>query len=204
MLRLASREHVKIQVANVQPPEKDSIAVDRKKPTPPPGAPNDGSRRPPPANRRPPPGRENMPPPGRRAPPGPNHRPTRSQEEALRARKMQGKGPLDEKRSPSRRRDPRPRRNSESSILDIEKPLTEEEKKAKEERRRERERKYRESKDKKPTNRKLDIIDQLDATSIYGTGRTQRPMFPFSPPSPSFCPPLPLLSLYPHLALETC
>ena len=116
-----------------------------------------------------------MPPPGRRGPPGPNHRPTRSQEEALRARKMQGKGPSDEKRSPSRRRDARPRRNSESSILDIEKPLTEEEKKAKEERRRERERRYRENKDKKPTNRKLDIIDQLDATSIYGTGRTPNP-----------------------------
>jgi hypothetical protein len=68
---------------------------------------------------------------------------------------------------------PRPRRNSESSVVDPEKPLTEEEKKAREARRRERERRHREMKDKpKPANRKLDIIDQLDATSIFGTGRT--------------------------------
>jgi hypothetical protein len=55
-------------------------------------------------------------------------------------------------------------------------PLTEEEKKERDARRRERERRRREAKDKKPSNRKLDIIDQLDATSIFGTGRT----YPFS------------------------
>ncbi|KAK3943080.1 protein PAL1 [Diplogelasinospora grovesii] len=132
----------------------------------------------PPMNRRPPPpgGRENIPPPGRRAPP-PNHRPTRSQEEALRARRMQGNGdgpgPVDHSRSPQRRPDRRPRRNSESSVMDAEKTTTDEERKIRDMRRRERERRHREHREhreKKPVNRKLDIIDQLDATSIYGTG----------------------------------
>lgn len=52
--------------------------------------------------------------------------------------------------------------------------LTEEERRQRElrrrERERERERRHRENRDKKPVSRKLDIIDQLDATSIYGTG----------------------------------
>ncbi|KXX78490.1 Protein PAL1 [Madurella mycetomatis] len=124
----------------------------------------------PPTGRRapPPPGRENVPPQGRRGPP-PNHRPTRSQEEALRARKMQGNSEnlidLDPSRSPQKRPERRPRRNSESSIMDSDKIMTEEERK----KRRERERRHRENKDRKPS-RRLDIIDQLDATSIYGTG----------------------------------
>lgn len=53
--------------------------------------------------------------------------------------------------------------------MESERVLTEEERKARDARRRERERR-REGRDKKPVNRKLDIIDQLDATSIYGTG----------------------------------
>lgn len=70
---------------------------------------------------------------------------------------------------PERRPERRPRRNSDTSI--IEKPMTEEEKKAREMRRRERERRHREGKDKdKPKGKRLDLIDQLDATSIYGTG----------------------------------
>jgi hypothetical protein len=50
--------------------------------------------------------------------------------------------------------------------------MTDEEKKQRELKRRERERRHRdrENKEKKPPARKLDIIDQLDATSIYGTG----------------------------------
>ncbi|OLN96587.1 Protein PAL1 [Colletotrichum chlorophyti] len=125
-----------------------------------------------------PPGRENVPP-GRRGPPPPGHRPTRSQEEAMRQRRnMQGNSgssrPGGAPASPQRRpQERRPRRNSDSSVLiDFEKPLTEEEKKAKEARRRERERRAREGKDKDPKkpSRRLDIIDQLDATSIYGTG----------------------------------
>ncbi|KAK1764070.1 Pal1 cell morphology protein-domain-containing protein [Phialemonium atrogriseum] len=118
------------------------------------------------------PGRENIPPGSSRVPPL-NHRPTRSQEEALRARRPPGNGPgpHDASRSPHRRAERRPRRNSDSSVMDADKlPLTEEEKKEREARRRERERRRREMKDKKPMNRKLDIIDQLDATSIFGTG----------------------------------
>lgn len=54
--------------------------------------------------------------------------------------------------------------------MDSDKIMTEEERKQREMRRRERERRHRENRDKKPVSRKLDIIDQLDATSIYGTG----------------------------------
>ena len=123
---------------------------------------------------------ENVPP---RAPPG--HRPTRSQEEAMRARraaassgsKSRPTGELDIFADPSetpRKSDARRvRRNSESSVVDR-KPLDPEEEKKRQERRR-RERKHRDreggsSKTKKP-DRKLDIIDKLDVTSIYGTGR---------------------------------
>lgn len=51
--------------------------------------------------------------------------------------------------------------------MDNERVMTEEERKARDQRRRER--RQREGRDKKPS-RKLDIIDQLDATSIFGTG----------------------------------
>lgn len=142
---------------------------------------DDGSKKgtSPPSSRPPrPPGPrgENVPPPGRRGPPPPNHRPSRSQEEAMRARRMQGGGgPGGSSNSPGRRVERRQRRNSESSVVsaDKDKTLTEEEKKARDLRRKERERRHRsrDSKDKtRPPNRKLDIIDQLDATSIYGTG----------------------------------
>ena len=67
----------------------------------------------------------------------------------------------------SRREKPRPRRNSESSIREKLSLDPEEEKKR-------RERKYRESKrvgkSSKPASRRLDVIDKLDVTSIYGTG----------------------------------
>ncbi|KAI1343618.1 Pal1-domain-containing protein [Xylariaceae sp. FL0016] len=104
---------------------------------------------------------------GRGPPPG-SHRPTRSQEEALRARRMQAAANGDKPfagDSPQKA-GPRPRRNSESSIM--EKPMTDEERKMREMRRRDRERRHRDGKPR--TGRKLDIIDQLDATSIYGTG----------------------------------
>lgn len=75
----------------------------------------------------------------------------------------------------------RPRRNSHTSVLEKRSLSAEEEKKREERKRREREKRYRErdtfrkeisEKDKngKPKPRTLDIIDQLDATSIYGTG----------------------------------
>ena len=128
---------------------------------------------------------ENVPP---RGPPG--HRPSRSQEEAMRARRVAGSGSSYSKPRPtgdldifadpteassSRRQEGRrPRRNSDSSVADR-KPLDpEEEKKRQERRRRERERRHRERDGKDPKSRKpdrkLDIIDKLDVTSIYGTG----------------------------------
>ncbi|WZH48892.1 Pal1 cell morphology protein-domain-containing protein [Fusarium acuminatum] len=149
----------------------------------------------------------NGPPPrrGENAPPKDgNHRPTRSQEEAIRARRMQGSGPRPQPSSPQRRGPSRrPRRNSESSLVDFDaRPITEEEKKMIEaarrreyerqrrgdgkersdrsDRDRDRERRdrgersergERSDKDKSSRpSRKMDIIDQLDATSIYGTG----------------------------------
>ncbi|KAL6853282.1 Pal1 domain-containing protein [Trichoderma novae-zelandiae] len=102
------------------------------------------------------------------------HRPTRSQEEALRARKPVAPNAkpattrpslLDDSppRKPVQRR---PRRNSDSSVMDFDsKSLTAEEKRMIEAKRRERSK----GKTTRPS-RKMDIIDQLDATSIYGTG----------------------------------
>ncbi|TVY14204.1 Protein PAL1, partial [Lachnellula arida] len=138
-----------------------------------------------------PPGRSNtdrLPPPytavvgsGRSENVPPRHRPSRSQEEALRARKPGAKprpaGELDifadpTESSSSRRR---VRRNSDSSVISkaSRKLLDpEEEKKRSERRRRERRHRERDAKDgkaRKP-DRKLDIIDKLDVTSIYGTG----------------------------------
>ncbi len=95
-------------------------------------------------------------------------------------------GPVDPN-SPQKRMEARPRRNSESSVINSDKPLTEEEMKQREAKRREqRERRPRDAKDKpKPTNKRMDIIDQLDATSIFGTGR----MFPLvTCDSPPFYP----------------
>ncbi|KAI9904159.1 hypothetical protein N3K66_000688 [Trichothecium roseum] len=93
------------------------------------------SRRPAPGQSGPAPRRgENVPPPQDSAN---RHRPTKSQEEALRAKRMQGPGADNQRRppqqstSPSRRPPPsrRPRRNSDSSVMDFDaKPLTDEEK----------------------------------------------------------------------------
>ncbi|KAI1359228.1 Pal1 cell morphology protein-domain-containing protein [Xylaria arbuscula] len=112
-----------------------------------------------------PPRGENIPPQGRG--PTSSHRPTRSQEEALRARRMQSgtNGSRPSGGSPQRKQEPRLRRNSDSSVM--EKPITDEERRMREMRQRDRERRHR---DGKTRPKKLDIIDQLDATSIYGTG----------------------------------
>jgi len=120
---------------------------------------------------------ENVPPRG--------HRPSRSQEEAMRARKARERSrPSQElnifadptENSPRKTDSRRVRRNSDSSVADrSSKPLDPEEEKKRQERKRrerrhrEREREAKDGKPKKP-DRKLDIIDQLDATSIYGTG----------------------------------
>jgi hypothetical protein len=128
---------------------------------------------------------ENIPPSRR----GPMHRPTRSQEEAMRARRA-ATGVLGRPRapngelnifadpeSPRKSGERRVRRNSDSSLMERHgKPLDpEEEKKRQERHRREhRHRKREREAGKDPKSRpkgRLDIIDQLDATSIYGTGR---------------------------------
>lgn len=79
-------------------------------------------------------------------------------------------------KSPERRN----RRNSDSSVID--RKSIDEEKRRQERRRRERkEREAQDLKDGKPPkkpSRKLDIIDQLDATSIYGTGCKLRLYYP--------------------------
>lgn len=73
----------------------------------------------------------------------------------------------------------RPRRNSDSSVRDpTARPLDpEEERLRKERRRRERESRYREgrSRSKRGPSYRLDVIDKLDVTSIFGTGRMSLP-----------------------------
>ena len=124
---------------------------------------------------------ENMPPPMK-------HRPSRSHEEEHRLRnagKPRGTDQvLDIFADPPQDgnpRDTRPRRNSDSSVVDRNgKPLdAEEERKRRERRHRERDTRARDTKGRplpssaprgqKPT-RRLDVIDKLDVTSIYGTG----------------------------------
>lgn len=66
----------------------------------------------------------------------------------------------------------RPRRNSESSVMDRASKLfddDDDEKRRRERRHRDRER-HRDGKHRSRKNRQLDIIDKLDVTSIYGTG----------------------------------
>ena len=78
----------------------------------------------------------------------------------------------DPSESPKKSDARRIRRNSESSVVDRKLLDPEEEKKRQERRRRERKHRDREgsaTKSKKP-DRKLDTIDKLDVTSIYGTG----------------------------------
>ena len=121
---------------------------------------------------------ENMPPPMK-------HRPSRSHEEEHRLRsggKPRGSDQiLDIFADPPQegKRDARPRRNSDSSLADHNgKPLDPEEERRRRERRL-RETRHRDSKGRpipspsargqKPT-RRLDVIDKLDVTSIYGTG----------------------------------
>ena len=134
---------------------------------------------------------ENIPPPmnGRVG-----HRSSRSEEERRRRNGVKPREPsqtLDIFADPPelvKPRERRLRRNSESSVSErTGKPTdSEDERKRRERRHREREARYKDgklkghassgSKAKKPTQR-LDVIDKLDVTSIYGTGRTT-----FAPP----------------------
>jgi len=112
------------------------------------------------------------------------HRPSRSNEEEQ--RRLNGGKPtgppqgLDIFADPPEAKQRRPRRNSESSLVDKSgKPLDPDAGRRRRERRhKEREARHKDgkgrihgssSKSKKPSQR-LDIIDSLDVTSIYGTG----------------------------------
>ena len=128
--------------------------------------------------------RENMPPPRNyplRGPP-PRHRPSNSEEER---RRHQGKprGPPNEldifadPPDPNRPREKRapPRRNSESSIREKPKDTDPEVEKRRRERRLREGRDGKSSTKSKKPNARLDIIDKLDVTSIYGTGCELKP-----------------------------
>lgn len=103
--------------------------------------------------------------------PDDRHRPSKSQEEALkRARRKQDQASRpDVSKSPQRKPQRRPRRNSDSSVIDGVKTGTDAKGSTDAKDRSRRDGKDR-SRSGKPS-RRLDIIDQLDATSIYGTGR---------------------------------
>lgn len=133
---------------------------------------------------------ENIPPNGSVS----HHRPTRSQDRRPpgspgppRTDKPQPRRPTNEldifaDPTDTKPNERRPRRNSDSSLMGgpsgSGKALDPvEEKKRQDRRRRERRHREREAlKDPKKPSRKLDIIDQLDATSIYGMGGKQYPL----------------------------
>lgn len=111
---------------------------------------------------------ENIPPKPRGPPP--NHYPSRSQEERSRGAKPRQEMDVFADPPPSRR--PRPRRNSESSV-NSRMPSPEEERQRKERYKRDREARHRDARAKhksKKSTQRLDIIDNLDVTSIYGKG----------------------------------
>ncbi|KKZ60527.1 hypothetical protein EMCG_04806 [[Emmonsia] crescens] len=134
--------------------------------------------------RRPPPPRpENVPPSGLSLSDdkASSRRPTRrpSKEESQSRSKGSSRVPVgdifaDPKESSKSRSQRRPRRNSDSSLMDIpSKPLSPEEEKRKRERRqRERDARSKDgkSRSKRANGHRLDVIDKLDVTSIYGTG----------------------------------
>jgi hypothetical protein len=83
------------------------------------------------------------------------------------------KDPFDIFADPPKSSSRRPRRNSESSVMDRSSKLLDDDDddKRRRERRREREARHRDGKPRSSRkDRRLDIIDKLDVTSIYGTG----------------------------------
>ena len=123
---------------------------------------------------------ENVPPrlaapPGYSRVPPPGHKQAGSREEERRrtgAKPRPKEEDLDifaDQSSPSRRREPHARRNSESSVVDRSSKLLDpaEDEKRRRERRKEREARHRA---KGKASRRLDVIDKLDVTSIYGMG----------------------------------
>lgn len=109
------------------------------------------------------------------------HRPSRSNEEAMRARRAAGSssrrapsGELnifaDPSDSPKKSGSAHRRRNSDSSTIKMAETDEERRRRRREREKRHRERDGKDSKSRKPP-KNLDIIDKLDVTSIYGTGR---------------------------------
>ena len=130
---------------------------------------------------------ENKPPLRKAMPPMNGHRPSRSREEEMRRRQCGQPGPRAAQTMdifadpPDISRSSRPRRNSESSVTDRGKFLSPEEEKRRQERRRH-DREARRGPDgklkpplsSKKGNKQLDVIDKLDVSSIYGTGRESK------------------------------
>lgn len=147
-------------------PNDSRRPMDSKRPPPPPSQSGRGR-----TGGGPPPRVKNIPP---RRSPSPNHRSSRSQEEANRRRQPgsgSGSGPSGGADGPSRRPPPpsgsRPRRNSESSVAGGREGGS-----SKGDRPREGRHRETSSRDKsttRPPRRHNDIIDQMDATSIFGT-----------------------------------
>jgi hypothetical protein len=119
---------------------------------------------------------ENVPPRPQSKIPPPGHRPSYSKEERERTggRTRGPTGQLDIFADPpdtAKVRERRPRRNSDTSIISGEKTrkfLDPDDERRRLERRQREARRHGKS---KPPSRRLDIIDKLDVTSIYGTGR---------------------------------
>ncbi|KAL6158086.1 hypothetical protein ACJBU6_03891 [Exserohilum turcicum] len=165
----ASRDLVDMSATMKDSPKKSTFADDLLKSL----SIDDGEKKKPPPPSRPAPGRSGTDP---RA----THRPSRSDEERQRVRDTsrgppRPRGPPGSRPphpdSPERRETRRPRRNSDSSIVD--RSLDPREERRRRERRREREERSKDGKDPKTGKRirkpqGLDLIDKLDVTGIYG------------------------------------
>lgn len=88
--------------------------------------------------------------------------------------------------SPEKNGDRKPRRNSESSVLD-KPPTSEEERRRRERHRRERRHDGSRSRHGRRKPHGLDIIDKLDVTGIYGAGRESSD-FDCTDSNPHICP----------------
>ena len=130
-------------------------------------------------------GAENIPPKPQGRMPPPGHRPSHSKEERERmaGRSRGPAGQLDIFADPpdmAKARERRPRRNSDTSIISGEKTrkfLDPDDERRRLERRQRDAKRHGKS---KPASRRLDVIDKLDVTSIYGTGRKLFPGAKFS------------------------
>lgn len=114
-------------------------------------------------------------------PPGHRHSPSEEERKRMMGRPRGPPGQLDIFADPpelGKVRERRPRRNSETSVREkTNKLLDPEDEKRRHERRQRDAKRHGESKHgkSKVPSRRLDVIDKLDVTSIYGTGRESLP-----------------------------